>query len=124
MTTQFTTDLAADQTSEAQINRDLLGPLFKTGPRYYATVAVLGAVTSVVFIAWAIQIMFGIGMSGKNRPSFWGLYITTFVFWIEDEVVISGCPFRVESDPSRDLPPSRRPPRLTSGASSVRSPPV
>src|SRR5690349_18569993 len=35
----------------------------------------------------------------------------------------SGCPLRVESDPSRYLPPSRRPPRLTSGASSVRSPP-
>ena len=26
--------------------------------------------------------LLGIGMSGKNRPSFWGLYITTFVFWI------------------------------------------
>ena len=36
----------------------------------------------MVFIAWAVQIVFGIGMSGKNRPSFWGLYITTFVFWI------------------------------------------
>ena len=30
----------------------------------------------------SIQLAYGIGMAGKNRPSFWGLYITTFVFWI------------------------------------------
>jgi Ni/Fe-hydrogenase subunit HybB-like protein len=38
--------------------------------------------TSVVFIAWFFQLTMGIGMAGKNRPAFWGLYITTFVFWI------------------------------------------
>ncbi|HET7157979.1 MAG TPA: hypothetical protein VFI62_03225, partial [Burkholderiales bacterium] len=68
--------------TEAQINRDLLGPLFKTGSKYYVAVALLAALAGVVFAAWAIQLVFGIGMSGKNRPSFWGLYITTFVFWI------------------------------------------
>jgi len=68
--------------SEAQINRDLLGPLFKTGPAYYVVVGLLVALASVVFIAWYVQLTMGIGMSGKNRPSFWGLYITTFVFWI------------------------------------------
>lgn len=68
--------------NEAQINRDLLGPLFKTGPTYYVMVAILVAVTGLVFVAWAIQLIYGIGMAGKNRPSFWGLYITTFVFWI------------------------------------------
>ncbi len=68
--------------NEAQINRDLLGPLFKTGPIYYVMVAILLAVTGMVFVAWAVQLIYGIGMAGKNRPSFWGLYITTFVFWI------------------------------------------
>lgn len=68
--------------SEAQINRDLLDPLFRTGPRYYATLGLLVALTSLVFLAWFFQLTRGIGMAGKNRPSFWGLYITTFVFWI------------------------------------------
>jgi hypothetical protein len=68
--------------SEAQINRDLLGPLFNTGPKYYVMLAVLLAVTGMVFVAWFFQLAYGIGMAGKNRPSFWGLYITTFVFWI------------------------------------------
>ena len=68
--------------TEAEINRDLLAPLFSTGPKYYVAVGVLVAWTSVVFIAWFFQLTMGIGMAGKNRPAFWGLYITTFVFWI------------------------------------------
>jgi molybdopterin-containing oxidoreductase family membrane subunit len=68
--------------TEAQINRDLLGPLFTTGPKYYVALALLVGMTSMVFIAWFFQLAYGIGMAGKNRPSFWGLYITTFVFWI------------------------------------------
>jgi Ni/Fe-hydrogenase subunit HybB-like protein len=77
-----TTQLTSNPPTEVQINRDLLGPLFTTGPKYYIAVALLGALAIVVFVAWALQIVYGIGMSGKNRPSFWGLYITTFVFWI------------------------------------------
>ena len=76
------TPTASTAPNEAQINRDLLGPLFKTGPIYYVMVAILVAVTGMVFVAWAVQLIYGIGMAGKNRPSFWGLYITTFVFWI------------------------------------------
>ena len=68
--------------TEERINRDLLGPLFKTSGTYYFVVAILVAITLVVFIAWGLQLSMGIGMVGKNRPSFWGLYITTFVFWI------------------------------------------
>jgi hypothetical protein len=68
--------------TEERINRDLLGPLFKTSGTYYLVVALLAMVALVVFVAWGRQLMYGIGMAGKNRPSFWGLYITTFVFWI------------------------------------------
>jgi len=50
--------------SEAQINRDLLGPLFKTGPKYYAMLALLLAVTAMVFVAWFFQLKYGIGMAG------------------------------------------------------------
>ena len=70
------------QPTEAEINRDLLAPLFHTSPKYYAALVVLVAWTSVVLIAWFFQLTLGIGMVGKNRPAFWGLYITTFVFWI------------------------------------------
>lgn len=31
---------------------------------------------------WAQQIRFGMGVSGLTHPVMWGLYITTFVFWV------------------------------------------
>ena len=68
--------------SEERINRDLLGPVFNTSGKYYVVIGFLLLVSLVVFIAWGLQLRYGIGMAGKNRPSFWGLYITTFVFWI------------------------------------------
>lgn len=32
--------------------------------------------------SWTVQILVGIGMSGKSHPISWGAYITTFVFWV------------------------------------------
>src|SRR5580704_14328210 len=73
---------AAPRFTEERINKDLLGPLFKTGTKYYVVLAILLAVSLGTFIAWGLQLVEGIGVVGKNRPSFWGLYITSFVFWI------------------------------------------
>ncbi|HEU0006653.1 MAG TPA: NrfD/PsrC family molybdoenzyme membrane anchor subunit [Terriglobia bacterium] len=68
--------------SDAEINHDLLAPLFCTGRKYYVAVAFFGSVALLAFVAWAYQIDKGIGVVGKNRPAFWGFYITSFVFWI------------------------------------------
>src|SRR6202521_3616900 len=73
---------AAPLFTEKRINKDLLAPLFKTGTKYYAVLTILLAVSLVTFVAWGRQLILGIGLVGKNRPSFWGLYITSFVFWI------------------------------------------
>ena len=43
---------------------------------------VTGILTVVMFAAWGVQIRDGLGVSGLNRPVFWGFYITNFVFWI------------------------------------------
>jgi len=32
--------------------------------------------------SWTLQILFGIGESGKSHPISWGFYITNFVFWV------------------------------------------
>ena len=44
--------------------------------------AITGLVALLLFYAWGVQLRDGIGVTGINRPVFWGLYITTFVFWI------------------------------------------
>ena len=70
-----------DKTPE-QINQDLLRPLYEASWRFYAGVTILGVLVAAAFAAWGYQIYYGIGVSGLNRPVFWGFYITNFVFWI------------------------------------------
>jgi len=70
-----------DKTPE-QINQDLLRPLYHASWRFYAAVAILSALVAAAFYAWGYQIYNGIGVSGLDRPVFWGFYITDFVFWI------------------------------------------
>jgi Ni/Fe-hydrogenase subunit HybB-like protein len=82
MQTQVNLRRQESQLSDAEINRDLLAPLFTTGFRYYLALSLLGAVAFAMVGTWGYQIYKGIGVVGKNRPSFWGFYITSFVFWI------------------------------------------
>jgi Ni/Fe-hydrogenase subunit HybB-like protein len=65
-----------------RINRDLLRPVLETSWKFYAVVFVSGAIVAWAVFAWGWQIAHGIGVSGKRRPEFWSLYITSFVFWI------------------------------------------
>jgi molybdopterin-containing oxidoreductase family membrane subunit len=68
--------------SDARINRELLHPLLNTSWRFYLLVALLGSLVLMGLTAWGLQMFYGIGLSGKNNPNFWALYITNFVFWI------------------------------------------
>src|SRR6202166_3801520 len=40
------------------------------------------AVIVLGLVAWGIQVRDGMGVTGLNRPVFWGFYIVDFVFWI------------------------------------------
>lgn len=40
------------------------------------------AIVAVAFFAWAYQLKFGLGVTGMNKPVFWGIYIVTFIFFI------------------------------------------
>jgi molybdopterin-containing oxidoreductase family membrane subunit len=68
--------------SPNQITDDLLRPLFKTSPRFFVAVALLGALVVAAFAAFFYQAYTGIGVAGIRWPVFWGFYITNFVFWI------------------------------------------
>ena len=41
-----------------------------------------GLLVLLFFFAWGWQLTHGIGVSGLNRPVSWGIYESTFVFWI------------------------------------------
>jgi molybdopterin-containing oxidoreductase family membrane subunit len=69
---------------ESTIQEDaaLFEPLLHTGKGFYVTVAVLGLVASWGVYAYVRQLVLGLGITGMNRPVFWGVYITNFVFFI------------------------------------------
>jgi molybdopterin-containing oxidoreductase family membrane subunit len=68
--------------SSNQITDDLLRPLFRTSPRFFIAVGLLGVLVVAAFAAFGYQAYDGIGNAGIRRPVFWGFYITNFVFWI------------------------------------------
>ncbi len=71
-----------DVESFGQVNRDILKILSRPGKGWWAlfSVAVLGV--GLFFTCWIYQIITGIGVSGLMSPVGWGVYITTFVFWV------------------------------------------
>ena len=68
------------------INRDpdeiLFKPVLETGWAFYLTVALLVSVILWAVYAYALQLRYGLGVTGLNRPVYWGIYIVNFVFFI------------------------------------------
>ena len=62
--------------------RYLLKPLNTTTRGFYAFIAVLVAVIGVAGYAWYVQLTQGLGVTGMNDTTIWGLYISNFIFFI------------------------------------------
>ncbi|MDW7711566.1 MAG: NrfD/PsrC family molybdoenzyme membrane anchor subunit [Deferrisomatales bacterium] len=60
----------------------LFRPVLETGRGFYLTVAVLLALTGLGVYAYVHQYRYGLGVTGLNRPVYWGIYITNFVFFV------------------------------------------
>ncbi len=82
MTTRERQRLEAAPQDRDRLTRDLLRPVLHTSPRIYLTMMALGAFVLAGLVAFVYQAYWGMGVSGLNRPVFWGFYITNFVFWI------------------------------------------
>src|SRR5215467_7295570 len=65
-----------------KIREDLFRPLSGASPRYLLTTAVAFAIGATGLAAWGLQLRRGMGVTGLQRPVFWGIYIVDFVFWI------------------------------------------
>jgi Ni/Fe-hydrogenase subunit HybB-like protein len=82
MATVIRSETHPEVASYGDVNRDVLKLLGTPGRSYYILLAVTVAVLGVGFVAWLTQVVLGIGMSGLINPVGWGVYITTFVFWV------------------------------------------
>src|ERR1039458_9356028 len=65
-----------------RIRDDLFRPLGGISRAYALATVAAFLVGLAGLVAWAYQLRSGMGVTGLQRPVFWGIYIVDFVFWI------------------------------------------
>ena len=67
---------------QVHTNRVLLNGQLATPAWWLPTVITLGLLVMTGIVIISFMINKGLGVTGLSRPVFWGLFITTFVFWV------------------------------------------
>ena len=70
------------QLTQKQINQTLLWSVLSTPKWWWPTVLFLGLVFITGVGAFGYMVNKGIGVTGLNRPVYWGFFMVNFVFWI------------------------------------------
>lgn len=70
------------QLDQRQINRDLLSTVLKMPKWWLPSVLFMILVFLTGVGAFGYMLNKGVGVTGLNRPVFWGFYMVNFVFWI------------------------------------------
>jgi molybdopterin-containing oxidoreductase family membrane subunit len=65
-----------------RIREDLFRPLSGVSRNYVLATVVAFVFGAAGLIAWGHQLYSGMGVTGLQRPVFWGFYLVDFVFWI------------------------------------------
>jgi Ni/Fe-hydrogenase subunit HybB-like protein len=60
----------------------VLDPMSRTTLRFWVPFVILGGLVMMWGGAWLYQIVWGLGITGLNRPVMWALYIVNFVYFI------------------------------------------
>src|SRR5574341_1445877 len=75
-------DVAAKLATLPSDERTLLRPLVDTSRQFYLVAGGLGVIAFWGLFAYYLQVRYGLGRTGLNRPEYWGIYIIDFVFFI------------------------------------------
>jgi molybdopterin-containing oxidoreductase family membrane subunit len=67
---------------DAEYNEKLIAPLFKTPRWFYPTVGILLLIFGFGVYMYIRQITIGLGETGMSRPTYWGIYMVNFIFFI------------------------------------------
>lgn len=72
-----------DNITYKEVNEDVVRMMTKTTWKYWVSLFICASMAVVLWGGpWAYQIYVGQGVTGLNTPTFWGIYIANFVFWI------------------------------------------
>src|SRR4051794_9171950 len=66
----------------SRIREDLFRPLGGISRNYMLAISAALMIGAAGVVAWSYQLRRGMGVTGLQRPVFWGIYIVDFVFWI------------------------------------------
>lgn len=67
---------------ENEHEKIILAPIRAVSLQDWALWGSLGIIIAIGVAAWVRQFVLGLGVTGMNRPIYWGVYITNFVFFI------------------------------------------
>lgn len=68
--------------SDQEINNELLRSVFEHPLRFWVGATILGGFVAMWLVSLGWLIYWGVGVTGLNRPVYWGFLITNFVFWV------------------------------------------
>ncbi len=68
--------------SDREINNELLRSVFQHPMRFWVGALALGVFVAMWLISLGWLLYWGVGVTGLNRPVYWGFLITNFVFWV------------------------------------------
>ena len=74
--------LLLDGRSPAEANRLVLDPMSQQSLRFKFIFSILGGMVIILGVTWLYQMIWGLGITGLNRPVMWALYIVNFVYFI------------------------------------------
>ncbi|MEM2429186.1 MAG: NrfD/PsrC family molybdoenzyme membrane anchor subunit [Nitrososphaerales archaeon] len=64
------------------IKEELAKPVVYTSKRYYITIGIVTILVLLALFAYLVQLMLGLGVTGLSTTIFWGMYLSSFVFFI------------------------------------------
>jgi Ni/Fe-hydrogenase subunit HybB-like protein len=74
--------LLLDPRPAAETSAAVLDPMDRTTRRFWVLLVILGGLVAMWGGTWLYQMIWGIGVTGLNRPVMWALYIVNFVYFI------------------------------------------
>ncbi len=75
--------LMLDPLPRGEMNTMAMESMHKTTWKFWGVfIFLLLTVIATLIVGWGYMILEGLGVTGLTRPSYWGVFITTMVFWI------------------------------------------
>src|SRR5512139_3900087 len=75
--------LLLDPRPREEMNRMVMESMTVTPKSFWVVIIILALIVTIfLFGAWGYMIYKGMGVAGIRRPTYWGMFIANFVFWI------------------------------------------